>query len=490
MTEVSAVVERFAMVRTSVLVASLMLAAARVVGAEEGTSRPSNQGAEARPARLPSGPEGAGRFGAYYTRLRYTDEWERPWRVGEAADVLVRFDDGGHRFFFWRGASYIPCWVTANGIWYTNEFCETSGGGTEGCAEPMSDKQARYASVRILEAGGARVVVHWRYALADVHYRIAYPDEKTGWGDWADETYTIYPDATGVRKIVLWTSRPDVWHEFQEAIVINPPGTAPEDNIETAAVSIANLEGESGDFVWDSPGAPHLTKPVPGACIEVVNLKAPRRPFVMIAPEEASISTFNGHAPNSRFNWWDHWPVSQDKSWTRVTTGRARPSHTSLSWIANPRKSLPRDWKAHERTEQSATKLLLNGLTSRSAAELAPLARSWLRPAPMTIHSKGFAGGEYDRGDRAYHVRRVDADASGALEFSVEASPGSPIVNLAVLVSDWGENGAVVAWADPQARSAPEARLGHRHRPEGTDLVIWLPVESKTPVRVRVRPRS
>ena len=71
---------------------------------------------------LPAGPEGAGRFGAYYTTLAYSKEWDAPWRVGEHADIVVRFDNGGHRLVFWRGTSYIPCWVTENGIWYTNEL--------------------------------------------------------------------------------------------------------------------------------------------------------------------------------------------------------------------------------------------------------------------------------------------------------------------------------------------------------------------------------
>ncbi len=46
-----------------------------------------------RPPVLPAGPKGPGRFGAYYTRLRYAEEWENPWRVGDAADVVVRFDE-------------------------------------------------------------------------------------------------------------------------------------------------------------------------------------------------------------------------------------------------------------------------------------------------------------------------------------------------------------------------------------------------------------
>ena len=180
------------------------------------------------PQRLPSGPEGPGRFGAYYTKLKYSLEWDKRWRVGGYADVIVRFDDGGHRFVFWRGTSYIPCWVTDAGGWYTNEFFERRGGersGTMSMVEPMSDKQCRYSRVRIIESNDARVVVHWRYAPVDLKYNLAYIDKDSGWGDWVDEYYTIYPDAVGVRKAKLYTSAPADWIEYQESIVINQCGT-------------------------------------------------------------------------------------------------------------------------------------------------------------------------------------------------------------------------------------------------------------------------
>ncbi len=438
---------------------------------------------------LPAGPRAPGEFGAYYTRLRYTDAWEKPWRVGDTADVVVRFDDGGHRFVFWRGTSYIPCWVTDNGIWYTNEFCETSGGGTEGCAEPMSDKHGRYTHVRILESTAARAVVHWRYALTDVHYRIAFTDPKTGWGDWADEIYTIYPDAVAVRKIVLWTARPDVWHEFQEAIVINPPGTSPEDNLETDAVLIANLSGETGRYVWDTPGRPRLTRKVPEACIEVIRLKARRQPFVAIDPREAAISTFNGHAPKSRFNCWDHWPISQDKSWTRVTDKYDRPSHTSLSWIANPRRPLPKDWHAHARTDQSVTKLLLTGLTQGGAKQAVAVTRSWLRPARLSIESAGYAGGDYDPAQRAYLIRRSSTDTPKSLTLSWVGSEASPIVNPCVIVRGWGRTGAAVKRVDPGAAELDDVRVGQVATLDGVDLVIWTRLQGEGLVRISIAPK-
>jgi hypothetical protein len=177
--------------------------------------------------RLPSGPVGPGLFGAYYTHLKYDPEWDKNWRVDDHPDVVVRFEDGGHKFVFWRGTSYIPCWVTDNGIWYTNEFVERRGihsENTEGCVEPMSDKQCRFSHVRIIESNDARVVIHWRYAPIDVHYQHPFMDDVTGWSDWVDEYYVIYPDATGVREITVRSGGLNKWVEFQEAIVVNQPG--------------------------------------------------------------------------------------------------------------------------------------------------------------------------------------------------------------------------------------------------------------------------
>lgn len=132
---------------------------------------------------LPAGPPGPGRFGAEYARLSYYKGWDDLWRVGDYPDVVVRFDQAGYRFVLWRGTSYIPHWVTENGIWYDNEFTESFQPGLRGSAEPMSDKTCRYSNVRIIESSDARVVIHWRYAPVDVGYKFAFTDPASGWGD-------------------------------------------------------------------------------------------------------------------------------------------------------------------------------------------------------------------------------------------------------------------------------------------------------------------
>src|SRR5262249_46240537 len=130
---------------------------------------------------LPSGPAAPGAFGAYYATLKYDELWDAARRVGPQSDVVVRFDALPIRFVFWQGMSYIPAWVTESGKWYTDEWMEAVGTCPPGQdCEPLSDRQVRYARVRILESTPARTVVHYRYNLCDVvNYQGANQDPLT-----------------------------------------------------------------------------------------------------------------------------------------------------------------------------------------------------------------------------------------------------------------------------------------------------------------------
>jgi len=127
-----------------------------------------------------------GAFGAHYTRLNYYDEWDALWRVSDLADVLIRFDNMSGKLIFWRGTSFVPCWVTENGIWFTNEWLETWGSDVCSCAEPIMDRDCRFSHVRIIENHDARTVVHWRYALVDAYYKFAAVSDDLR-GEWCDE---------------------------------------------------------------------------------------------------------------------------------------------------------------------------------------------------------------------------------------------------------------------------------------------------------------
>lgn len=465
------------------------------------------------PAALPGGPVGPGRFGAYYTRLNYREEWENPWRVGGHADVLVRFDEAPYRFIFWRGTSYIPCWVTENGIWYTNEFYETRTVDMPTIAEPMADKQTRYSHVRILENHDARVVIHWRYSPVDVHYRHAHIDEKTEWGDWIDEYYTIYPDGTGIRKIVAWSSNPTVrpgegpgtggFREFQEAIVINPPGTRPEDNISNEALSLANMNGESRTYSWlssdpvknvndlgkdkaanlskwhSSPNQTWLTDPE-DANISMINLKSRYNPFLIVTPTGTVINKWqSGRNAPSIFTWYNHWPAARIKSVARRATIPDKISSSSLSNVI---------WPAYEVTGNNLTKIMLHGMTEKPVSELVPLAKSWLDAPKIVIIEGELKNHIYDRTQKAYHLKLNSNKLPEKLTFSIDASENSPIVNPVFLVEGWGEFGVELEIDGEKVSGRNRFRVGHRNNIDSTDLVVWIRINSDRPVKIALKP--
>jgi hypothetical protein len=452
--------------------------------------------------KLPSGPPGPGRFGASYAHLKYSPEWDKPWRVGDHPDVVVRFDDGGHRFVFWRGTSFIPCWVTDTGVWYTNEFVERRGHhspNTEGCVEPMSDKQCRFSHVRIIESNDARVVVHWRYAPIDVRYEHPFTDPLTGWSDWVDEYYTIYPNAVGVRKITAQTSRPDLWMEFQEAIVVNQPGTLPDDNIEYGAVSLCNMAGESKTYVWTEDGGPDFDGPE-NCNIMKINLKGSLQTFAFAPPPEVEgrmITPYEGHGRRSHFNWWDHWPVSQVASDGRGATSAERPSHSSLCHIALHE---PETWKPYAISDTMITKIMVHGMTDKPVEGLVPLAKSWLQPAPISV-SLGYLSATYDPTQLAYVITRTGTAAGVAgdgevhnvpfaseLTLELAASEESPAINPAFVIKGWGERDAELTLNGNKVERGKNLRLGHSYGLEGTDLIVWIKTESTRPIKLTLSP--
>ena len=430
---------------------------------------------------LPAGPKGNVPFGAFYTRLKYYDEWDALWRVSDCPDVVVAFGRAPYRFVFWRGTSYIPHWVTANGIWYDNEFCETWGGDVAGCAEPMSDKQCRHSHVRIIENSDARVVVHWRYALVDNHYKFARVDKLTGWGDWTDEIYTIYPDGVGIRRITLHSTNPEAPHEWQEGIIVMGPGWRPEDALWPEALTLANMDGESRSYSWAN-GPPKLRDKPANANIHLVNTRSKYKPFVVIRPQdEPRFGRYGGEIrPNvSIFPWWNHWPTSQNPSDGRYAMAADRAAHSSLTHI---------EWKEYCKTPHSMTKIMLHGMTDKPAGELAMLARSWSYPAKLKVTEGNYTSCGYDQSQRAFVVKSAQPGVASQLVMELQASAQSPLVNPAFLIEGWGRAGCIVKLGRKRLLRGSQLRYGHRRRLDGTDLVVWVQIEATEPVEVTVVP--
>jgi hypothetical protein len=142
------------------------------------------------------------------------------------------------------------------------------------------------------------------------------------------------------------------------------------------------------------------------------------------------------------------------------------------------------DWKDYEVTDTTRVRIMLHGLTDRSAADLAPLAKSWLQPAPLELTGSGFQSEGYDQTERAYVLTSQEPGKPGALEFTLQASEDSPLVNPAFIIKDWGDANVVLKVAGQEAPRGSSFRLGHRPTLESVDLIIWIKKESIEPIRI------
>ncbi len=432
------------------------------------------------PRVLPAGPAGLGPFGAFYTRLNFYPQWDANWRVGNLADVVVRFDSLPIRFVFWRGTSYVPHWVTENGIWYNNEFNETWT-GVHGCGEPMSDKQCRYSHVRVIESTEARAVVHWRYALTDVFYTIARTDPATGLGDWTDEIHTIYPDGTAVREINLHSSAPAEPHEWHEGIIVMGQGLSPEKALEPGGLTMANAAGESVTFSWKDGVPPGHPRRPEKASIQLINTRSRFKPFAIVRPQDRpEFDIYAGEIRRdvSMYPWWNHWPAATFPSDGRYAMAADRTSHTSLTHLK---------WAAYKTAPQLMTKIMLTGMTDAPIDRLVTLQRAWANPAPVQVQEDNAWAAAYDPAQKAY-VMEKKADQVGAATIDLAASAKSPMVNPAFVFKNWGDGAATVTLDGAALSLGPDCRLGRNRTLEGTDLVVWLRRESTRPVVVRVAP--
>ena len=427
--------------------------------------------------RMPSGRTGPGRFGAYYTRLQYYEEWDALWRVGDYSDVVVEFDNSPIRVVFWRGTRYSPVWVMENGQWMADQSAE-SFTDEDGCFEHMLDAKCLYSHVRIIENTEARVVVHWRYIPVSVRQKFSQVDELTGWPDAVDEYYTFYPDGIGIRKVVMYTSGKPLGP--QETIILCQPGTRPEDNVNLDAITLVNLKGESHTYSW-AQGPPRLDPEKPTApVIQVVNLKSQAKPFLIFEPGcRMRVFGIEVRGNVSPFPWWNHWPVSQIPSDGRYAQAPDRASHFSLAWGGPPINK-------GEGLKYWAT--WIYGTTTDRPETLVELARSWINPPELSLSSGSYNLLGYDNSQRAYVIQNNNPDTPAVLKGQIAASPEKPANNLCLVIKDFGVSDAQVLIDGKRQDKSSGVRLGSIRKMDGTDLIVWVERKTTKPVDIKIKP--
>jgi hypothetical protein len=424
---------------------------------------------------LPEG-ENKGEFGAYYTHLKFYDVWDNLWRFSDHPDVVVEFDKSPAKFIFWRGVGYIPMMVNDKGQWYSNEFNETwNRTGGEGCQEPMSDKESYNNHAKIIENTPARTVVHWRYPLIDVKHVMANFADETGWCDWSDWYYYIYPDGIAVKLMHLWTDGLRD-HEWQESMAIFGPDQHPEQIIHTkSALTMLNLDGKYKVYDWIKGPPDNVLEPK-GQCIQYINYTGEYKP-VTIGDFEWS-NVYGGELTEyAVFPTWNHWPVAQMPSDGRYATYSDRTAHSSLTHIP------PTTYKeVLDGPTPYYEKLLMEAMLNLKPKELVPLARSWMQ-APEMADIKG-AKGAYDPAQRAYILNRQ----SDNISVKINASKKSPVYNIAFVVKNWGDKSVAKVKVNGEELSAGSGfRQGTVRDIDGTEtMTIWVEKQSSKPVTIEI----
>jgi hypothetical protein len=316
------------------------------------------------------------------------------------------------------------------------------------------------------------------------------------------------------------------------------PGQRPEDNIETVAITMVNQAGEVHDYSWIHGAPVSIDKPAQ-ANIEIVNTKSRARPFLIVSDErfrdypakltdvmmqgmsnddkaifmkewnaltkaqqdERSVDAqkkFDAilrgdqqwYQPgpgfytarteiihkNSIFPWWNHWPVAQIPSDGRWATEVDRVSHSSLTtglW-----------WKDLELTETKRVRAMMMGLTERQPKELVALSRSWNNAPELKGLSAGYVSDGYAYDQKAYKIDSQKQDS--ALQFEVAATKDQPVVNLALVITGWGDADAKLTLNGRQIQRGADFRYGHRKTTKGKDLVVWIKTETSSPLKVKI----
>ncbi len=415
-----------------------------------------------------------GRFEAKYMRLSYHEAWDNVFRVGDHPDIVVGFDELPTRFVFWRGMSTIPHIVNDRNQWYTNEFNETWANGGQ---EPMADQLSFSNHVRIIEKSPARVVVHWRYPLINTHQVIARHNPDTGWGEWCDWYWTIYPDGMAAKRMRCWHEFKG-GHEWHTGWPTIPPGQRPEDVIETEPfLTLIDLDGRVFHHNWDR------TKKIDfrgGKNIHLVHTKG------RYDPVDISDNTGgNSHVGNagvqpwfSDFPAWNHWPISLSDSVGRPASFPDRAIHSSLI------RANPQTYAKETGDAPWEDRLMLEGMTDLDAGTLTRLARSWLK-APAITRVTGASRQGYERAERAYLLIAT----GGTIRFELSASEGSPIHNPAFVIRDWGSPApaANMRINGVRIKPGPDFRQGVVIDTDGCyALVIWLDFKATSPCRFEI----
>jgi hypothetical protein len=300
-------------------------------------------------------------------------------------------------------------------------------------------------------------------------------DDTTGWCDWSDWYYYIYPDGLAAKTMHLWTNG-ERNHEWQESMVIMGPDQHPEQIVNTKdALTMINLEGVSKSYDWLTGPPPNVKEPK-DKCIQYINYTGDYKPVTIGEFKKSNV--YGGEVtPYSVFPTWNHWPVSQMPSDGRYASFTDRSAHSSLSHVG-----LPVYKEEKEGDKPFYEKILLEGMLNKNPQELTLLAKSWIN-SPSLTNMSGCTG-LYEKSQRAYLIKAN----SFPLSFALDCSESNPLDNACLVIKNWNDKSpAIVKINGVEQELGKNFRQGSIRDTDGSfTQIIWIEKESVIPIQLDI----
>ena len=432
-----------------------------------------------KPHRLPDIERHPGRFGGFYTKLKYYDGWDDLWPVDQDPDIVVCFDKLPVKVVFWRGVRYGASWISGNNNWMSDQSVEAWGVGDkdqEGCFEHMQDRHCRFSHVRIIENTDARVVVHWRYALVSAYNNTWRVDPKTGWECWIDEYHYIYPDAAGIRKVAWKKGSLGFPRQFQESLPILQPGQLQSELLHQDYVHVSDYAGNIRPVSYVENPQEMDKEFARDFTVQQYNFKSDQKPFICYEPGNQMSIKWNNIAGYHEHGGCNHFPVGQARCDGRTSTTSDKPSHFGGFPISNP--------VIHEKDKRYFWNGLY-GINDMAMKQVVELGKSWAFAPEINLLEKGYVSRGFDKSERCYHLEKLDA-SSGKLALELAGSKENPIINPAFVIKNWTHMDAGILI---DGKPAKDARIGINRQLEGDELVVFLFHQSNEKVNITISPK-
>jgi len=352
--------------------------------------------------------------------------------------------------------------------------------GAEGCHEHMQDRHCRYSHVRIIESNPARVVVHWRYAPVSAAQTLWRYDPRTGKACWVDEYYTIYPDASGVRKVCWDTGTLGHPRQFQESLPLTHPGQYFYDLVHNPYAHIAKLNGEidTCDFIESTPGQERAKAWHDEWILQRYNFKSEHKPFIIFQEGNSMWLRDELDYGPEKARGCNHWPVGQAACDGRTQQVADRPGHVMGFAISTP--------PIHEKGGRSWWTGLY-GMGTQSVEELIEMAKAFNSPPELRIEAGKMKSLGYDSGQRAW-ILENKGQPKAPVKLQLMADDAHPLYNPAFVIRGAGSGPVQVKVNGKPLRSDADYRVGFCQHLEGSDLILWLSHSGTEALEIEIIP--